>query len=63
MICGVLLVGGLAFGGTSGSAQGTGSWLPLLFVLPCAIMMFMCMKGMGDKRGDAGSDPKPGAKD
>lgn len=39
--------------------------VPLLFVLPCIAMMFMCMKGMNHsqqvdspaKRGSAGDEP------
>jgi len=51
-----LAVGGaiLLFGGSLSGAQTAGSWLPLLFVLPCAIMMFMCMRGMGGNRSDTG---------
>lgn len=34
-----------------------GNLLPLLFTLPCAVMMFMCMKGMrhGQQDGEAAS--------
>ena len=29
---------------------------PLLYVLPCAVMMFMCMKGMNHGRSGGSSD-------
>jgi len=33
---------------------------PLLFTLPCAVMMFMCMKGMNHgQSGDAAQAPTP----
>jgi hypothetical protein len=60
-----LAIGGavLAFGGSLGGAQDAGKWLlPLLVVLPCAIMMFMCMKNMGGNQGESGgSNLKTGA--
>lgn len=49
--CGAVFVFGGAFGGT----QSVGKLLPLLFLLPCALMMFMCMKNMGGNQNDAGS--------
>lgn len=56
-VCAVAIVGAiLVFGGT----QDAGKWLPLLFVLPCAFMMYMCMKNMGGNQG-GGSNPKSGA--
>jgi hypothetical protein len=37
---------------------GTAAVLPVLYILPCAAMMAMCMKGHG---GSGGNDPaKPG---
>ena len=62
-VCAVAIGGAiLVFGGALGGTQDFGSWLPLLFVLPCAYMMFMCMKNMGGNQGEAdGSNPKPGA--
>jgi hypothetical protein len=51
-VCAVAFGGAiLVFGGT----QSFGKVLPLLFLLPCAIMMFMCMKNMGGGQDDAGS--------
>ncbi len=29
---------------------------PLLYILPCAVMMFMCMKGMNHGRNEGSSD-------
>ncbi len=49
------------FGGASSGTQDAGKLLPLLFFLPCVIMMFMCMKGMGGNQGETGSDTKGGA--
>ena len=62
-VCAVAIVGAvLVFGGALGGTQNAGTWLPLLFVLPCAIMMFMCMKNMGGNQGETGgSNPKTGA--
>jgi hypothetical protein len=40
----------LAFGG-AGAVQGL---LPLLFVLPCAAMMLMCMRHAGGQRQEPG---------
>ena len=37
---------------------GAGAVLPLLYVLPCAAMMAMCMKGHG---GTGNTQDKPGA--
>ncbi|AEI04614.1 hypothetical protein OCA5_pOC16700450 (plasmid) [Afipia carboxidovorans OM5] len=48
----------VAFGGAIlmlGGTQSFGKLLPLLFLLPCAIMMFMCMKNMDGNQNDAGS--------
>lgn len=63
VICAVAIVGAvLVFGGSLGGTQSAGKLLPLLFLLPCALMMFMCMKNMGSNQGEAGgSNPKPGA--
>jgi len=62
-VCAVAIVGAvLVFGGALGGTQDAGKWLPLLFALPCAIMMFMCMKNMGGNQGETGgSNPKTGA--
>jgi len=35
--------------------------VPLLFALPCAAMMFMCMKGMNRRHGAAPKDSAPPA--
>src|SRR5713226_10244279 len=63
-VCTLAIVGAiLVFGGALGGTQDAGKWLPLLFVLPCAIMMFMCMKNMGGNQDQAGgSNPKTGVK-
>jgi hypothetical protein len=63
-VCALAIVGAiLVFGGSLGSTQEAGKWLlPLLFVLPCAIMMFMCMKNMGGNQGESvSSNAKTGA--
>lgn len=62
-VCAVAIVGAvLVFGGALSGTQGAGNWLPLLFVLPCALMMYMCMKNMGGNQGGAsGSKPEAGA--
>lgn len=62
-VCAVAIVGAvLVFGGALGGTQGAGKWLPLLFVLPCAFMMYMCMKNMGGTQGGAsGTKPEAGA--
>lgn len=64
-VCAVAIVGAvLVFGGAPGGTQNAGTWLPLLFMLPCAIMMFMCMKNMGGNQGEtSGSNPKTGKAD
>ena len=61
-VCAVAIVGAaLVFGGGLGGTLDAGKLLPLLYVLPCAIMMFMCMKNMGGNQGGAaGSKPKSG---
>lgn len=53
LICALFLV--LAIFGFGGSAEthGPKDWLPLLFLLPCVVMMFFCMKEMGKKNGNA----------
>jgi hypothetical protein len=68
-LCALGIVGAiLAFGGALGTTQDAGNWLPLFFVLPCAIMMFMmfmCMRHMGGNQGETGeaggSSDKTGA--
>ncbi len=62
-ICALVIVGAiLVFGGALGGTQEAGNWLLLLLVLPCAIMMFMCLRHMGGNQGEAGgSNPKTGA--
>lgn len=69
-VCAVAVVGAiLVFGGALGGTQGAGTWLPLLYLLPCAIMMFMCMKNMSGNQGGAGGSkresgaPKTGSDD
>ncbi len=51
----VLLVPGLAFGG---AWWGFAAILPLLYVLPCAAMIAMCMKGHGNGSGQ-NTETKP----
>lgn len=36
---------------------GTAAVLPLLYILPCAAMMAMCMKGHGGASGKSTSEP------
>lgn len=64
--CALVILGALlAFGGALGGTQNAGKWLPLLFLLPCAIMMFMC-RNMGGAQSDAGPPtgaPKSGVGD
>ncbi len=46
-LCVLVIVGAvLAFNGEFDGGLTAGALLPLLFVLPCAVMMFMCMKNM-----------------
>ncbi len=55
----VAVAGALALGQHSLAAANL---LPLLYVLPCAAMMFMCMKGMhhGQQKGAAQTEaPAP----
>lgn len=53
-VCVLVVIGAmLAFSGEFGGRLTVGAWLPLLFVLPCAIMMFMCMKNMGGNQSGA----------
>lgn len=60
--CALVIFGALlAFGGLLGGTQDAGKWLPLLFVLPCAIMMFVCMRNMGGAQSDAGPPSRTGA--
>ena len=63
VVCSVVIVSAvLVFGGRLGGTLDAGKLLPLLYVLPCAIMMFMCMKNMGGNQGGAGgSKPVSGA--
>ncbi len=52
-----LLAATLAFAGTAAAER----WLPLLFVLPCALMMLMCMRHAGGHRQEPGaSGAEPG---
>ncbi len=62
-VCAVAIVGAvLVFGGSLGGTPSAGKLLSLLFLLPCAIMMFMCMRNMGGNHGETGgSNPKPRA--
>lgn len=62
-VCAVAFGGAvLVFGGAFGGTSDFGKLLPLLFLLPCAIMMFMCMKNMGSNQDETGgSNSKPGA--
>jgi hypothetical protein len=54
-----------AMGVTAGWAWfGTAAMLPLLYVLPCAAMMTMCMKGHGSSNSSAAKpDDVAGASD
>jgi hypothetical protein len=62
---------GLVFGGgaiVAGTALALSQhWLtvpeltPLLFLLPCAVMMFMCMKGMNHGQQTSAAPPSAGA--
>ena len=53
-VCILVIVGAvLAFGGGFNGGLTAGALLPLLFVLPCALMMFMCMKNMGGNQSRA----------
>lgn len=53
-LCMLVIVGAvLAFSGGFDGGLTAGALLPLLFVLPCALMMFMCMKNMGDSQSGA----------
>lgn len=55
-VCAVAFGGAiLVFDSAFGGAQSFGKVLPLLFLLPCAIMMFMCMKNIGGNQNDASS--------
>ena len=60
LVCGLLLVLAIfGFGGSAGT-QNTRDWLPLLFLLPCVVMMFFCMRGMGNKNGNDRSSTDDG---
>jgi hypothetical protein len=50
-VCILIISAFLALGGRFLTMQDFRKWLPLLFVLPCVIMMFMCMKGVGGRQG------------
>ena len=53
-VCVLVIVGAvLAFSGEFDGGLTAGALLPLLFVLPCALMMFMCMKNMGGNQSGA----------
>ena len=69
-VCALAVIGAvLVFSGALGDTKGASTWLPLLFVLPCAIMMLMCMKHMGGHQADVGKSnaqtgaPQAGAED
>lgn len=49
----LLVAGAFAFGG---SRTGLMVLLLVLFALPCALMLFMCMNGMGRNDDAAGGD-------
>ncbi len=59
-----LVIASIAVAGAAGLAL-TQRWAsvadlaPLLLVLPCATMMFVCTKGIGHKHGAASKDPPP----
>lgn len=62
LICALLVILGIfAFGGST-EPHGARDWLPLLFLVPCAVMMFYCMRGMGNKNGNARSSTDDGKK-
>lgn len=52
----VLVTAGLAFGS---AWWGFAAILPLLYVLPCAAMMAMCMNGHGGPGQNLGAKPNP----
>ena len=54
----VLAVAGLALGG---ARWGIAAILPLLYTLPCAAMMAMCMRGYGGSGQSSGAAPTPTA--
>ncbi|MCO6416174.1 hypothetical protein JYK14_08335 [Siccirubricoccus sp. KC 17139] len=54
MLAAVLAATGLLAGSTW---LGTAAVLPLLYALPCAAMMAMCMKGHGGSDGNASARP------
>ena len=54
VVCVLVIVGAiLAVSGELDGKLPAGALLPLLFVLPCALMMFMCMKNMGGNQSGA----------
>ena len=53
-VCMLVIVGAVfAVNGGFNGGPSAGALLPLLFVLPCALMMFMCMKNMGGNQSRA----------
>lgn len=42
---------------------GSEAMLPLLYTLPCAAMMFFCVKGMGNGQKDSATDQNTAAAD
>lgn len=54
VLAAMLAVTGVLAGGTW---LGTAAVLPLLYTLPCAAMMAMCMKGHGGSDGNTSAKP------
>ncbi|MBN9563495.1 MAG: DUF2933 domain-containing protein [Alphaproteobacteria bacterium] len=63
IIAGLFIVAAAAFA-VSQNWIAFATLLPLLFVLPCAAMMVMCMKGMGNgQQPNANQDQSAGSSD